>query len=168
VRADRETILNFVEWALESILTDFEVLPSSHHDRDEEMFGALTPQGECFETAQRLRALVSALSFLPRTASDEQRSSGNNDVLSSRLLLRSRVERAANKATEYLSSLQVQSPDNPCRGGFMRAKSKRQARFPWQEEPNQHVDDVRMDFVADAMVALIGERRSLLDKYVSA
>ena len=80
------------------------------------------------------------------------------------MLLRDRLQRTAKKAAEYLTSLQITYTDNPAHGGFSRAMVKMHRHISTAADDfNNRINEVRMDTVADVLVALIAHRRMLLE-----
>jgi len=134
---------------LKEMLTEYELLPRTHHEKPNLLYGALTMNGEVFRTAERIRAMHAALEFLP---SHRSQSPGYLDVeaFRNRVMLRERVERTARRAAEYLATLQVTFNQNPLKGGFVRAASRMKIQVTAEaEEFNLRINEIRIDYVLD-------------------
>lgn len=81
----------------------------------------------------------------------------------SQSILRERIERTVAKAGGYLQSMQVTHKSNPMRGGITRAYAVHRVRFTEEAMHfNARLNEVRMDYVADGLLALMGYRDLLL------
>jgi len=160
----RTTVTDHTGRMVQAMLTEFELLPRQHHEKDAPQHGALTKNGEAFTTAQRLRAIHAALSYLPhRTSTTPFMTEKELERERNLVLLRDRLQRAAKKAADYLSSLQITYTDNPSHGGFSRAMVQMHRHISAAADDfNSRINEVRMDTVADVLVALMANRRMLL------
>ena len=161
----RRTMIDYTGELVQAMLTEFELLPRQHHEKDRPQHGALTKNGEAFLTAQRLRAMHAALTYLPhRSSENKYLSEPERERERHLVLLRDRLQRTAKKAAEYLTSLQITYTDNPAHGGFSRAMVKMHRHISAAADDfNNRINEVRMDTVADVLVALIANRRMLLE-----
>lgn len=160
----RTTVTQHTGMLAQSMLTQYEVLPRQHHEKEFVQHGALTKNGEAFLTAQRLRSMHAALQFLPHRGQESiYLSDTDRDKERDLVMVRERLERAAKKAADYLSSLQITYADNPAFGGFSRAIIKMHNHISdTADDFNARINEVRMDTVADVLVALIANRKMLL------
>ena len=160
----RETLTDHTATMLTALLNEYELLPRQHHDHESAQHGALTKNGEAFHTAQRLRAMHAALAMLPRRGQEQMWwGNGEREHYRDLLMLRDRLEHAALQAAEYLSSLQITFAQNPTHGGFSRSMLRMPNHISEAADDfNDRINEVRMDTVADVLVALIANRRLLL------
>jgi len=172
VKDIRDTVSAHCLRLLGPVLQEYELLPSySHHIRGGEMYGALNMHGESFVTAQRIRALAAVLDFLPRSQEDvpDDATDREREEVRDRFHYRLRIESLIRKAGSYLEQMQVSHPSNPYRGGFTRALYQNKVRFTDEAKyHNEYLNEVRMDYVADALLALMPYRQLLLAEAATA